>query len=51
MGVSCVYQELSIAPQLDVAKNLFIGNLPMKAGWWITRPSTAGRRRSSPSWI
>ncbi len=29
-GVSCVYQELSIAPQLDVAKNLFIGNLPMK---------------------
>ena len=31
-GVSCVYQELSIAPQLDVAKNLFIGNLPMKGG-------------------
>jgi ABC-type sugar transport system ATPase subunit len=30
LGVSCVYQELSIAPQLDVAKNLFIGNLPMK---------------------
>ena len=30
MGVSCVYQELSIAPQLDVANNLFIGNLPMK---------------------
>ena len=29
-GVSCVYQELSIAQQLDVAKNLFIGNLPMK---------------------
>ena len=24
--------ELSIAPQLDVAKNLFIGNLPMKGG-------------------
>ncbi len=31
-GVSCVYQELSIAPQLDIAKNLFIGNLPMKNG-------------------
>ncbi|MCR4843304.1 MAG: sugar ABC transporter ATP-binding protein [Eubacterium sp.] len=31
-GVSCVYQELSIAAQLDVAKNLFIGNLPMKGG-------------------
>ncbi|MCI8539553.1 MAG: sugar ABC transporter ATP-binding protein [Oscillospiraceae bacterium] len=32
MGVSCVYQELSIAPQLDVAHNLFIGNLPVKGG-------------------
>ena len=31
-GVSCVYQELTIAQQLDVAKNLFIGNLPMKGG-------------------
>lgn len=30
LGVSCVYQELSIAPQLDIAKNLYIGNLPMK---------------------
>ncbi len=29
-GVSCVYQELSMAPQQDVAHNLFIGNLPMK---------------------
>ncbi len=32
MGVSCVYQELSMAPQLDVAHNLFIGNLPVKGG-------------------
>ena len=32
-GVSCVYQELSIASQLDVAKNLFIGNLPMKGAF------------------
>ncbi len=30
MGVSCVYQELSIVPEQSVAKNLFIGNLPMK---------------------
>lgn len=29
-GVSCVYQELSIAPQLDIAQNLYIGNLPVK---------------------
>ncbi len=33
LGVSCVYQELSIAPQLDVAKNLYIGNLPMKGAF------------------
>ena len=31
-GVSCVYQELSMAPQQDVAHNLFIGNLPTKNG-------------------
>ncbi|MDR1765414.1 MAG: sugar ABC transporter ATP-binding protein [Lachnospiraceae bacterium] len=30
LGISCVYQELSIAPQLDVAQNLYIGNLPRK---------------------
>ena len=30
MGISCVYQELSIVPLLDVARNLFIGNLPRK---------------------
>lgn len=30
LGISCVYQELSIAHQLDLAQNLFIGNLPMK---------------------
>lgn len=32
LGVSCVYQELSIAPQLEIAQNLFIGNLPLKGG-------------------
>ena len=31
-GISCVYQELSIAPQLDVANNLYIGNLPVRRG-------------------
>lgn len=32
-GISCVYQELSIAPQLDIAQNLYIGNLPVKGGF------------------
>ena len=31
LGVSCVYQELSIAQQLDVAKNLYVGNLPVNS--------------------
>jgi ribose transport system ATP-binding protein len=30
LGISCVYQELSIVPLQSVAKNLYIGNLPMK---------------------
>lgn len=30
LGISCIYQELTIFPLLDVAKNIFIGNLPMK---------------------
>lgn len=27
-GISCIYQELSMVPLLDVAKNLFLGNQP-----------------------
>lgn len=29
LGISCIYQELSIVPQIDVAKNLFLGNYPL----------------------
>ena len=29
LGISCIYQELTIVPMLDVAKNLFLGNLPV----------------------
>ncbi len=28
MGISCIYQELTIAPMVSVAKNLFLGHLP-----------------------
>ena len=31
-GLGDLIHQKSIAPQLDVAKNLFIGNLPMKGG-------------------
>jgi rhamnose transport system ATP-binding protein len=27
LGIACIYQELSISPQLDVAKNIYIGNM------------------------
>jgi len=33
MGVSCIYQELSIVPLLDVAKNIYLGNFPCKNGF------------------
>lgn len=29
-GVSCIYQELSIVPLLDVSKNIYLGNVPEK---------------------
>lgn len=32
MGISCIYQELTIVPLIDVARNLFLGNLPMAKG-------------------
>lgn len=31
-GIACIYQELSIVPQLNVADNIFLGNLPVKRG-------------------
>lgn len=31
-GIACIYQELSIAPLMDVAKNIFLGNWPVKNG-------------------
>ncbi len=31
-GIACIYQELTIAPQLDLAKNVFLGNLPCTHG-------------------
>lgn len=30
MGISCIYQELSVVPLLDAAHNIYVGNLPMK---------------------
>jgi ABC-type sugar transport system ATPase subunit len=32
MGIACIYQELSIVPQVDLAHNIYVGNLPLKPG-------------------
>jgi len=32
LGISIIYQELSLVPELSVAENLFLGALPHKAG-------------------
>lgn len=31
-GISCIYQELTIVPMIDVARNLFLGCLPVFRG-------------------
>ena len=33
MGISIIYQELSLVPELSVAENLFLGAAPNKKGW------------------
>ena len=31
-GITMVYQELSLIPELTVAENIYLGKMPMKAG-------------------
>ena len=32
-GVAVIYQELQLVPELSVAENLYLGNLPRRLGW------------------
>lgn len=34
-GVSVIYQELNLAPNLDIASNIFLGREPRVGGWGI----------------
>ena len=48
-GISTVYQEVNLCPNLSVAENLFIGREPKtKLG---TRPWSQNRKRSWTVWI
>jgi ABC-type sugar transport system ATPase subunit len=38
-GIRTVYQEMSLIPQLDVARNIFLGNEPVLKGAFIDRKS------------
>lgn len=44
-GIACIYQELSIVQDIDVAINLFLGNWPKKGVFLITAPCTGRQRK------
>lgn len=51
LGVSIIYQELNLVPQLSVAENIFLSSLPMKTPRASTgSASTATRRPLSIRW-
>lgn len=35
IGISMIYQEFNLVPELSIAENIFIGNLPMKSKFCI----------------
>jgi L-arabinose transport system ATP-binding protein len=44
-GVAVIYQELQLVPDLSVAENLFLGDLPGRFGWIDQRRLQAEARR------
>src|SRR5947209_2671373 len=45
LGIAMVHQELAFCPNLSVAENLCLGNLPQGAGGWIDRTALQTRAR------
>ena len=45
LGISTVYQEVNLCPNLSVAENIFVGRQPMRFGRIDWKSSTAGPRR------
>jgi L-arabinose transport system ATP-binding protein len=44
-GVAVIYQELQLVPELSVAENLYLGNLPARMGWVNTPDMIAAAAR------
>src|SRR6266513_2394175 len=45
LGIAMVHQELAFCPNLTVAENLCLGDLPRSVGW-LDRPKMRGRARA-----
>ena len=45
LGVSIIYQELNLVPQLNVAENIFLSSLPMKNPRASTGSASTATRR------
>jgi len=46
LGIAMVHQELAFCPNLSVAENLCLGDLPQRRGGWIDRPALRARARA-----
>ena len=48
LGIAMVHQELAFCPNLSVAENLCLGDLPTRRGGWVDRAALHRRARCSP---
>jgi galactofuranose transport system ATP-binding protein len=51
LGISTVYQEINLCPQLTVAENILIGREPMKLGSVDWKKMNARPEKSFRAWI
>jgi ABC-type sugar transport system ATPase subunit len=46
LGIAMVHQELAFCPNLSVAENLCLGDLPRRVGGWVDRTAMRSRARA-----
>ncbi len=44
-GITLIYREMQLAPNLTVAENIFLGSELARGGWCSAKPCSARRRR------